>query len=173
MATSLISSFLSKAALTITNDLTGESVADGIKPVRVSIKLTSQSMRHMLEDGSTIVDARIIQPTTVTIDGFCQDQNAINKVNTILMDRSSVYSVSSKGVIVDQMMAESEHIKQSPEHMSAVPIRLAFKQVITKESKPVVFAHASDSSIIDRGMTILNSVAQSASDLFSSISKFF
>lgn len=166
MATNLTTSLFSQAALVIKNATTpGKAIAPSLKPIRVNMKFTSMPMRHMKEDGSTIVDVRIIHPTTITIDAYCPDLDTATQINNLLLDRSSFYSISSKGLFVDQVMLDGEQIKQSPDVMSATPIRLAFKQVLTEETQPIVFAQSTDASLIDRGMTLLNKATNSATNL--------
>jgi hypothetical protein len=166
MATNLITSLFAQAALVIRNaTMPNGAIAAGLKPIKVNMKFTSTPMRHMKEDGTTIVDARIIQPTNITIDAYCPDLSTATQINNLLSDRSSFYSVSSKGLFVDQMMVDGEQIKQSPDVMSATPIRIALRQVLTKNTQPIVFAQSTDASLIDRGMTLLNTVSTSAASL--------
>jgi hypothetical protein len=166
MPNSIASSIFAQAALVIKNSTTpGKAIATNLKPIRVHIRFTSTPMRHMKEDGTTIVDARMIQPTNITIDAYCPDLSTADQVNSILVDRSSFYSVSSKGLFVDQLMVDGEQIKQSPDATSATPTKITFKQVLTKNTQPIVFAQSTDATMIDRGMTLLNGAAGSATSL--------
>ena len=171
MANSIISSFLAQSPFSIKNSQSGTVMANGLRILRVSIKLSSAPMRHMKEDGTSIVDFRILQPSSVSIDAFCPDASTIDQVTNLLVDRSNLYTITSKGVILDQMMVDVEQIKQSPDIMSSTPIRITFKSILTKNAKPVVTAQSANSSLIDRGMTILNQATTTVTDLFSSVSK--
>lgn len=173
MAGNLFSGFLSPAALVIRDEESGEVQAKDLKPVRVQIRLTSTAQRHMREDGSTIVDSRIIQPSSVVIEALCPDSATMKQVNNLLMDRSFFYSVSSKGVILNNMMAESELITQSPDVMSAVPIRISMKQVLSKEVKPLIVAQSADSTLVDRGMSLLSNAKSTVTDIYSKIRSVF
>lgn len=173
MATNFISSFFSSAAFKLTNSTTGATAADGLKVSRVHIKLSSIPMRHMKEDGSTIIDSRIIQPTSVQMEAFCETLESFAKLNAVALDRSTFYSITSKGLTFENMLLENEQISQNPEVMSALPVKLSFKQVLTKSVKPIVFSQSADASLISRGMNLLSTAKTSATDLFNSISSKF
>ncbi len=173
MASNLISSFLAPSALVIKDAESGDVQVKGLKVGRVHIKLISAAMRHMKEDGSTIVDSRIIQPSTVTVEAFCPDSATLKQVNNLLMDRANFYSVSSKGVILNNMMVEADQASQSPDMISAVPIRIAFKQVVSKNIKPLIVAQSADSTLIDRGRSLLSSATQTVNEVYSKIKSVF
>lgn len=174
MASNILSSFLAQSAFAIRSEsVSGAAVAKNLKISRIQIKLSAKAMRHMLEDGTTVVDSRIIQPSSMNIESFCPDQDTLNQVNNLLNDRSNFYSVSSKGIVLNQMMIDNEQIRQSPEFMSATPIRISFKQVLTKYTEPVIVSQSTDSSLIDRGMTIISTASKSVSDLYNSIQTLF
>lgn len=171
MTSSLIQNLLSTSPFKLVNSTTGEEVVKGIAISRINIKLTSTPLRHMKEDGSTIVDSRIIQPTMITIDAYCKDNDLLTQANDVAADRSNFYTMTSKGIVIDRLMADSEQIKQSPDVMSAAPIRLSFKQIIAKKIKPVVFAQSANSSVINRGIAIINSAKTTLANLYSSVVK--
>jgi hypothetical protein len=173
MATNLIESLFQTSSFLVKDESTGQSVIDSIKVSRVTIKLTSTPMRHMKEDGSSIVDSRIIQPTTVAVNAFCENIDSLNQINEVVANRSVFYSVSSKGVVLNRMMVESGQTKQSPEFVSAIPIHLVWRQVMSKESTPAVMAQTSNSSMIDRGMTVIGKASKTVSGLVASIAGFF
>jgi hypothetical protein len=173
MAENIISSFLAHSALVIKDVESGDVQAKGLKVGRVHIKLISSAMRHMKEDGSTIVDSRIIQASTVTIEAFCPDSATLKQVNNLLMDRANFYSVSSKGFILNNMMVEADQVSQTAEMISAVPIRIAFKQVVSKNIQAIIVAQSADSTLVDRGRSLLSSAAQTVNDLYSKINSVF
>jgi hypothetical protein len=174
MSASLISSLASSGqAFAIKNQQTGATVIPGVVPIRVHIKLTSTPMRHMKEDGTTIVDARIIQPTTVNVDAYCPDISTFSAISTVGKDRSSFYSIRSKGIVINQLMGNTRQFKQSPDVLSAMPMRLSFQQVITKNSKPVVVAVPTNSSLISLGMNILSTASSAVTGLVAKVSKVF
>ena len=173
MALDLLSSFLAPSALVIKDSESGSIQVRNLKVVRVHVKLASSAMKHMREDGSTIVDCRIIQPATINIEAFCPDEATVNQLNNLLNDRANFYSVSSKGVILNNMMVEANQIRQTPDVMSAAPVRIAFRQVISKNVKPLIVAQSSDSTLTDRGMALLGSTTQTVTGIYGKIKGFF
>lgn len=173
MASNLFSGLLSPSALVIRDQEDGTIQVKGLKAVRVHIKLTSSAMRHMREDGTTIVDSRIIQPSSAVVEALCPDAATFKQVNNLLMDRANFYSVSSKGVILNNMMAEAEQVSQSPEVISAIPVRMSFKQVISKEVLPLLVASSADSTLVDRGMSLLSTAKNTVTDVYSKIKSVF
>lgn len=168
MATNLISAITADAPLRIQRN--GTDVAKGIATSRVILRLTSNPLRHMREDGSTIVDSRIIMPALVMIEAFAPDNGTAGQIGDALSDRSNLYSVTSKGIKVNDVLLENVQIKQVPEALSAIPMRISFKQVLTKISAQKITAQASDASVIDRGITFINQSTQTVTTLFNKIS---
>jgi hypothetical protein len=163
MPATVLSTILSKAALTIVNSQTGIDVAANLKVVKVSFKFRARALRHMREDGNSIVDARIIVPAYVEIDAFCETLNDLALVNALILDRDSAYKVTSKGIVMDQTMAEENAIKQTPDVISANPVRIVLKQLLRQSgaASPVTEQPA-DSSILDKGIQTVNTALQSA-----------
>src|SRR6185503_20744839 len=106
MAQTILSSLLSPSSLSIVSSNSDLSldIASSLKVARVGIRLCSYVMRHMREDGNTIVDARIIQPTKIEIDVFCQSIDDLAMVNSVMLDRNSTYTIKLRGLIFDNMM---------------------------------------------------------------------
>lgn len=169
----IVSSFFSSAAFKLKNSTTGATAAEGLRVSRVHIRLPSTPMRHMKEDGSTIIDSRIIQPTSVQMEAYCETLDSFSKLNAVLLDRSTFYSIASKGLSFDNMLLENEQVSQSQDVISALPVKLSFKQVLTKKITPIVFAQSADASLISRGMNLLSTAQTSVAGLFSSISSKF
>lgn len=183
MANDIISSFFSSSTLKIKRvdgaasgnvvRVSRPFVAPDLKTVRVTIQLSAAAMRHMREDGATIVDSKVIQPTSLDIEGYCQDINSLGQVNAILLDRTAVYSITSKGLTFDNMMCDTQQIYQSPDVMSAIPIRMRFRQIPSKSVSPIVVAQSADASIVSRGMNLLSSATKSVNDIYTSIASKF
>lgn len=163
MAASIFSILTSKPPLEIKSD---EGVfAEKLKVSRVSIHFTSTVMRHMKEDGSTVVDSRVIQPISLSVDGFCPDKDTLSAVNEIVTNRSRLYKITSKEIIINDMIAESDQIKQSSDFLSAAPVHLSFRQLLSEKKKKNINAQSADSSVVDRGMSMLNTAKQTVSGL--------
>lgn len=173
MASNIFSGLLSPSAFIIRDEEDGTIQVKGLKVVRVQIHLNSTAHRHMKEDGTTIVDSRVIQPSTATVEAICPDADTLKQVNNLLLDRANFYSISSKGVILNNMMAEAEQISQTPDMTSAVPIRLSLRQVVSKNTDPLIVAQSSDSTLVDRGMSLLSNATKTVTDVFSKIKSVF
>jgi hypothetical protein len=165
MALSILSSLFSKAQFTIKDGTSGLVVAANAKIVSVRIRYSSRVHRHMLENGSTVVDARTILPTHLQVELICPDIDTLAQITDVAMNRTGVYSISSKGLIFDNMMVEDQCISQIPKMLSASPLRLEFKEQLVQYVLPVVFAQSADASLIDRGFAALNSVTTQVSDV--------
>lgn len=171
MPSNILSSLLSKPSLSLVSSLTGIDTAATLKVKSVRIKYTSRVMRHMREDGTSIVDVRIIQPTGAELEIFCQTLDDLAIVNSVILDRSGVYTMKSRGLIVQNMMAEGEQIKQSADMISASPVRLTLSQLITQDAQLVTpqVAQPADSSVIDQGIQSLNTVVSGVQGLVANV----
>jgi hypothetical protein len=146
-----------------------EYVPIKLNVVKVSIRLQSKLFRHMLESGNTIVDARVIEPTTLDVDIFCQTLDDVAAVNKLLMDRGNFYAITTKGLVFDSMMLEQEKLRQTPAVLSAAPIHLVFKEVLVQHTPPIIFQQSADSSIVSLGIVALKNASQNVSGLLSAI----
>jgi hypothetical protein len=170
MAASILSSLLSKPALSIVSSQTGIDIASSLKVVRVRFRYRSRTLRHMREDGTSIVDQRVILATVVELEVFCSTQNDLAAVNSAMLDRTGVYTITSKGLIVKNMMSEENQIKQTPEVISANPVRISFKQLLTQGgTNPASVEQAADSSLLDKGIQQLQTAAISAETFTSNV----
>jgi hypothetical protein len=155
---SILSSIFSQALFTIN----GGANAASLKISKVHLKYTSSPMRHMKEDGSTIVDARIIRPVTISAEGFAPDLDTQTQINNIMLDRFAFYKIESKGLVFDNMMVDGQQVKQTPQVLSAAPIQISFKQVLTQNIVPVITAQSGDASMLDHGMAVVNDVGNAS-----------
>lgn len=169
MAENILSSLLSVAAFSITNATTGAVVAPNLAVKKVGIRYSSKNMTHQLEDGSTIVDQRIIVPSGMVVEAYCPDIDTVDAINALLLDRSAMYTINSKGIIIQNTMADSDNFRQNAEMLSATPIRIRFKQQLIQGVAPVVCSQSADSSVLDRGIQLLSSSSQSVSGFFSTL----
>lgn len=170
MAENILSSLLSQASFSLTDLIQGNAVAPNLQIVKVGIKLKSIIQRHMQEDGTTVVDSRVLVPTVVNVDCFCPDIDTLDQVNQLLVDRDKLYKIATKGLIIDYLRLDKEDIRQTPEVLSASPLRLVFKQVLIQGNDEVVFAQSADASVLDRGLSLLNGVSSGVTGLISTVS---
>ena len=100
MADSILSCLLSVSALKIHNDsdTTGDNAALELKVSKVSIGFRSRPMRHMKEDGTSIVDVRIIDPTQLNIEVFAPSLASINILNIVLANKVARSLFPAKGL---------------------------------------------------------------------------
>jgi hypothetical protein len=170
MANNAISSLFGKAALTIYNQTYGVVAAKDLKISKVTIKLSSDPQRHMMENGNTRIDTRTIKGIRIQMEVFAPDLNVLAQINDVAMDRSSLFQITSRGLIIPDMMIDSEVMKQVPEILSATPIRLTFKQILIEGKSPIIMNNAADASLIDRGLALVDNVTDTVGDLYNKAS---
>jgi hypothetical protein len=171
MADSILSSLLSGSTLKIVNDSSDsdDNLARNLKVSNVSIQYKSRAMRHMKEDGGTIVDSRIIDPITVTLSVFCASLDEVKVVNDILMDRKNTYTISSKGLVFPSMTAEELAIKQNGEMLTASPVQITMKELRKiggETTSHRVVEQAPDSSNFARGIHTISATTSKVTDTF-------
>lgn len=170
MANSIISTLLGSSPFVVYNQSTKSTTTFDVKVVTASIKLSAEPQRQMLEDGSTLTDSKTVRPTRMSVDVVCPDINVLDQVNSIMGDRTSLYQITSRGLIFANLMVDSEFLRQSPDMLSATPVRMSFKQILIENVSPVIFANKSDSSVIERGISALNKATASVTDLYNKVS---
>ena len=166
MANDIISAFLSKPTLTITDQTTSQATAKNLKVSSVQIRFSSEVFRHQLEDGSTYVDGRVLKPIRVDFDVICPDVNTLNQVNEIMGNRETMYKIKTRGVIIGNLLVDSDTIKQSGEMLSATPIKLSMKELMLDSVNPVIYNNPANNSLIDRGVALVNEAETTVTGLF-------
>jgi hypothetical protein len=169
MTQNILSSLLSKASFSLVIRDTGLVTCSSLKVSRVGIKLDSIAQRHKQESGTTFVDSRVLRAIVVSVDCFCPDIDTLSQVNEVLNDRSQLYTITSKGLIIDYMRLDKEEIHQTPEVLSASPLRLMFKQVLAQYQTQTIYAQSGDVPIISRGLAILSTAEQGVTGLASTV----
>lgn len=170
MANSILSSLLSKASFTITNKSTSQVVVSDLKIRKCEINWESEPQRHQLEDGSTKIDTRTIKCVRLRVEAFCPDINTLSQLQALFTNRTALYKVASKGIIIDNMMLDDEKLEQSPENISATPITISFKELLLSGGDTSVCSNPADSSLIDRGISMFDSLSSGAQDLYNTVS---
>jgi hypothetical protein len=168
MANTILSSALSAPALSITSDLTSVNVATGLAVSKVSLKLRARIFRHKREDGTTIVDARQVEPMITEAEVFAPTLDNIASIRSSLMDRQSTYTVKSRGLVMRRMMMDECDIKQTGDMISASPVRMVFKELLTQNQSNVgqtTVAQPADSTLIDKGLQQVRSAVIDATQL--------
>ena len=168
MANSILSSLFSKTSFRA-ETMAGVQVIRGIKIKKVSARFTSSVPRHMREDGVSIVDTRIIKGAVITVEAICPSIDEVEQVIALAADRETLYRVTSKGVVFDNVMVQATSNMQSQEMLSSAPFQITFKQLLLQNVLPVAVSQAADSTTVDRGIQILNSARETAQNLAESV----
>lgn len=147
-----------------------------IKSVKVALKFPSKVMYHLMEDGGAVVDQRILMPIAISMELIAPNEDTLRQVNEVLMDRTSLYSVQSRGIIVSDLRVDYQGIRQAPDIVSATPTSFQFTQLMYQGQDVAVTAQSGDSSIVDRGLATLRkaqdtvaSVSDKVASAFSSV----
>jgi hypothetical protein len=172
MADSILSSLLSKSSSLVISksaDRSNKNVIEKFKVSQVGIQFRSRPMRHMREDGISIVDARVLDPITLDISIFCSTLDEIKAVNNLFEDRVSTYTISSRGLVFKNMTMVNFDVKQTPEMLTASPVQFSMKQLKKQggdEDVHIVVEQPPDSSLISFGIQKVTDATQSVNDLF-------
>lgn len=154
MADSILSSLLSQAKFSISvkaADGTSTVIAPNLKVIKAAAKYMSVAQRSIKEDGTTFVDSKTIKQTEFDLSVYCETVDDLRQVNDLLQNRSKLYTIYSKGLVFENMVLDSEVVKQSPEVLSAYPIELKFKEMIIQNIQPLIVKQVSDASVIPLG----------------------
>jgi hypothetical protein len=172
MPDTILSSLLSAPALTVVSDTTGLNVAQALSVSKFTLKLRSRIFRHKREDGNTIVDARQVEPMKVELETFAPSLDAISTVNGAMMDRDGTYTVTSRGLVMRRMMVEAVDVKQSGDMISASPVKVGLKELLTQNQSNVGqqnVAQPGDSSLIDQGLQTISNAVTTVQNLASTV----
>lgn len=172
MADTILSSLLSSPSLTITSDVTSIDVAQSCGISKVSIKLRSKLFRHKREDGTSIVDARVLEPYMIEVDLFAPTLDSLALLNSAMLDRNGTYTVKSRGLVFRRAMMNQNDVKQTGDMLTAAPVRLTFKELMTQNLTNVGqtnVAQPADSTLIDKGIQLVGTAATSVTQLAQSI----
>jgi len=166
MAGNIISAMLAKAAFRIRNQALGLDSATTLKITRCVIRLSAEPQRHMLEDGSTYIDTRIIKPIRIHVDAIAPDVDSLIQINAVANDRKSLFQISSRGLVIPDMMIDAELMNQNGENISSTVMKLSFKQIIIEKGSQIFLAHSADASLLERGQTLMSDTADTVSGLY-------
>ena len=139
----------------------------------VEIQLASNVPCHRREDGTTISDVRIIEPSIVVAQIICPTIDDVESVLSVMNDRQNLYTIKSKGIVMNNMMAMQTSDKQNAEMLSAAPFQITFKELLQETSSPAVSAQAGDSDTQDQGIQIAAPSNNTVSSLFTTVSNNF
>ncbi len=129
------------------------------------ITLKASLFSHKLENGQSFVDSKVMLPIVIEMSVICPDVNVLDELNAIILDRSSRYQVTSRGLIFQNMLAKGEGLDLSGEMLSATPIKLTWYQLLVQGAAPVLFANQAESKIVKKGTQLLEQAEQTASEM--------
>lgn len=177
MAIDLLSFGLGNQSFKINSFNLGAVSTIGWAIVNVRIKLSSKLFRNQREDGSYIVDGRVLLPTQITVSVIAQSKSAMDTINSILKDRTTIYTINTRGLIFTSMVLQNENINQSADNTSSQPVQLVFRQILSQEEVLPQTRQVGDSSVIDRGIAYIKetttTVTQTATKIASKIGGVF
>lgn len=116
-------------------------------------------------------DVRIVQPLSIAVQVICPTLNDAESVIAFMNDRFSLYKLTSKGLLFQNLMAQSISVKQDAAMLSAAPFRIYLKEILLDQAARTTVAQPTDSSLLDRGIELLNSTTQTVTGLFTSVTK--
>lgn len=164
MAESIVSSLLSTTQFVISyadaDSGTSRVTVKNLKVAKVNFKFVAQPQRSTREDGAVIVDSKTILQTVVKLSVYCENVDDLRQVNDLLTNRSRVYTLSSKGILIENVVLNQEHVRQTPEVLSAYPIDLEFTEIIVQSKQPVLVNQAADAKTISQGLAAISAQAQ-------------
>lgn len=155
MPNTILSSALSSPSLSISSFSNPTNIAANLGVSKVTIKLRSKIFRHKTETGNTVVDARIVEPMQCEIDVFAPTLDVLTAINAVMLDRTTAYTIKTRGLVLTKMLMQHNEIKQSGDMLSASPVKLQFKELLTQGQLALgaaSVAQPADSSLIDQGL---------------------
>ncbi len=164
-----LSSLISKSAFTIIDQQNNNVITAKLSIKKVSIKYASKVMRHAMENGKSLVDARIIQPKEVEIEVICPNVSVLNQVNEMVGNNKTLYTITSKGIVTTNLIAEGQQIRLDSSMLSATPIKIRFKEVLVNLTQEKPKQQAADSSLVGKGISMLKEQKQNVTDLLQKV----
>lgn len=159
----------------VLNQQTLKQVFKDARPVRASIRETSQVMRYPVETGAVLSDHKIINPNeiimlfTINSDFY---YSAYQEIRTLWLN-ATLLSVQSRTGTYKNMIIESMPHEEEPDTFNMITIEVRFVEVIfvvpSSTSQPSTLANFSPanpakSSMVNRGLlTALTSVGSGLS----------
>ncbi len=171
MAIDLVTFSLANRQFSINSLNLGPQSTNGMAILAVKGKYDSKLFRNQREDGSYIVDGRIRLPVTVNVDMIVQTKSAADIINRMILDRSTLYTVKTRGLIFNNLSLQNQQIIQNADNISSQPVTLTFKEIISQEEEIIQTIQDADSTTIERGIAYLKETKDTVVDLFNEAKK--
>lgn len=171
MAIDLVTFSLANRQFSINSLNLGSISTNGMAILAVKVKYDSKLFRNQREDGSYIVDGRIKLPNTINVDIVVQTKSAADIINRMILDRTTLYTVKTRGLIFNNLTLQNQQIIQNADNISSQPVTLTFKQILSQEQEIIQTIQDADSTTIERGIAYLKETKETVSDLFDKAKK--
>lgn len=170
---SILASVFGKSSTSFQQTISGVTVPVllDLKVESARITLKANLFSHKLENGSSFIDSKVMSPIVIEMSVICPTVDSVDELNSILMNRTARYQVTSRGLIFNEMLPKGEMIDMSGEMLSATPIKLTWVQLLVQGESPVLFANQAESRVVQKGTQLLEKAKSTASDLSDQIKK--
>ncbi|ATW57896.1 hypothetical protein CNR33_00050 [Pseudomonas phage tabernarius] len=164
---SILASILGKTTTSFLQTINDETlpVLKDLKVESSRITLKATLFSHKLENGQSFVDSKVMVPIVIEMTVICPTVDVVDELNSIILNRSARYQVTSRGLIFPNMLPKGETIDMSGEMLSATPIKLTWCQLLVQGEAPVLFANQAESRIVQKGTQLLDKAESTATEL--------
>ena len=136
----------------------GVPVLQNAVPVKVGVIRPSKSFEHPVEDGSTIVDGKVVTPVEISYSVVLKPENykdVYRQVERYFLN-NDFFSVQTKAGVFGKMYLTGIPHEEAPDMFNTIPMTLSFKEAMIAVSQLVKLPitetkDESDASTQDRG----------------------
>lgn len=146
----------------------GISVLNSVYALEVTAQLSAKLLKNMAEDGTAIIDSKILMPIQVSVSVMANSTEAVEQVNSIFQNINGQYKLYSRGLYFEKLTLARESLTQSAAVMSATPIELVFNGILLENENYPVTAQSGDSDTIIGG--IISTATETAANATTLIS---
>jgi len=130
-------------------------VFEKARAIKATIMRTSKAMEHPLETGASIVDHRIVLPTTIELALILssEDYRAVYQQVADLFKRGELLTVQTRVESFASMLIEKMPHDETPEMLDGVTLALSLKeaQFVQPQFSPLKVRQPKDSNTVQRG----------------------
>lgn len=125
------------------------------RPIKATVKEDSKAMEHPLETGATIVDHRVILPTTIELSMLLtsDDYPAVYGQIKDLFTRAELLTVQTRVGSYTSMLIEKIPHEETTDIQDGVPLAMTLKEArfVTAQFSALKVATPRDSNTVKRG----------------------
>lgn len=130
-------------------------VFEKARAMKATVMRTSKAMEHPLETGASIVDHRIVLPTTIELSLILssEDYRAVYQQVGDLFKRGELLTVQTRVESFASMLIEKMPHDETPEMLDGVALALSLKeaQFVQPQFSPLKVRQPRDSNTVQRG----------------------